>query len=340
MKQAIVTRPHNIDFREVEVPDIADDEMLVQIKRIGVCGSDVHVYHGKHPLVEYPVIQGHEVSGQVEKVGAKVSGFKPGDKVTVEPQVSCGKCYACTHGMPNVCANLKVIGFQTPGTAADYFALPERQAVRLPDSMSFEKGAFIEPVSVAVGAVRRGGPVKDKQVLVFGAGPIGILTAQVARAEGASKVVMVDLDDYRLGKARECGLTQTINSKTQSLADEVSNAFAGNGPDISFECVGAEASMADAVVQTNQGGTIVIVGVFPGRIPIDVNLVQEKLQRLVGSARYLVDDYRKSIELVESEALQLDPMITHRLDFAEFEEAYRLIENPNEGTLKIMVSVT
>lgn len=340
MRQAAVIGPKAMEFRDVALPEIGDDQLLVKIRRIGVCGSDVHVYHGKHPFVEYPVIQGHEVSGEVKKVGPRVTGFKPGDKVTVEPQVSCGKCYACTHGMPNICENLKVIGFQTPGTASDYFALSAKQAVRLPDSMSFELGAFVEPLSVAVGAVRRGGPVKEKRVLVFGAGPIGILTAQVARAEGATKVVLVDIDDYRLGKAADCDLPDIINSKRSSLKQEVHKAFGGTGADISFECVGAESSMSDAVKETNPGGTVVIVGVFPGPIPVDVNQVQEKLLHLIGSARYLKKDYEQSIALVEKGAVKLQPMVTHRLKFEDFEEAYHLIESSDEGTLKIIIEVT
>ena len=196
MKQAVMIQPGKIEFRQVDKPTIKDDEVLMQTKRIGVCGSDIHVYHGKHPYTSYPVVQGHEVSGIVAEVGQAVEGIAVGDKVTFTPQVVCGECYPCRHGMYHVCEKLKVMGFQTGGAAQQYFVLPKWNVFKLPDDISLDHAAMIEPVSVGAHAVRRGGDVSGKKVLVLGAGTIGNLVAQVARAFGAAAVMITDVSDY------------------------------------------------------------------------------------------------------------------------------------------------
>ena len=160
MLQQVMTNPGEIIFREVPVPEIKDDQVLVKIMNIGICGSDIHVYHGKHPFTKYPVTQGHEVSGEIVKVGKDTSGFHTGQKVTIEPQVYCGHCYPCRHGKYNLCEELKVMGFQTTGTASEYFAVDASKVTPIPEEMSYEEGAMIEPLAVAVHAVKQMGDVK------------------------------------------------------------------------------------------------------------------------------------------------------------------------------------
>ena len=212
MKQAVMVEPGKIEFRQVEKPTIQDGEILMQTKRIGVCGSDIHVFHGKHPYTSYPVVQGHEVGGVVAEVGQGVEGIAVGDKVTFTPQVVCGECYPCQHGMYHVCEKLKVMGFQTGGAGQEYFVLPEWNVFKLPDDMTLEHAAMIEPVSVAVHAVRRGGDVTGKKVLVLGAGTIGNLVAQVAKAFGAQAVMITDVSDYKLNKAAACHIDFPVNT--------------------------------------------------------------------------------------------------------------------------------
>ncbi len=205
MLQQVMTAPGVIEFREVPVPEVKPGEVLVKIEKIGVCGSDIHVYHGEHPFTKYPITQGHEVSGQIEKIGEGVEGFTVGQKVTIQPQVVCGKCWPCRHGKYNLCEELKVMGFQTTGVASHYFAVDAKKVTPLPETMSFDEGAMIEPLAVAVHAVRRAGDVEGKDICVLGAGPIGILVAQVAKGLGARKVMVTDVSDVRLKKAAECG---------------------------------------------------------------------------------------------------------------------------------------
>ena len=143
MLQQVMTNPGEITFREVPVPEVKDDQVLVKIRNIGICGSDIHVYHGKHPFTKYPVTQGHEVSGEIAEIGKNVSGFQIGQKVTIEPQVYCGHCYPCRHGKYNLCEELKVMGFQTTGTASEYFAVDASKVTPIPEDMSYEEGAMI-----------------------------------------------------------------------------------------------------------------------------------------------------------------------------------------------------
>ena len=184
MLQQVMTAPGVIEFNEVPVPEVMPGQVLVKIQKIGICGSDIHVYHGKHPFTKYPVTQGHEVSGEIAQIGQGVEGFSVGQKVTIQPQVVCGKCYPCRHGKYNLCEELKVMGFQTTGVASHYFAVDAQKVTPLPEDMSFDEGAMIEPLAVAVHAIRQAGDVTGLKIAVLGAGPIGILVAQAAKGMG------------------------------------------------------------------------------------------------------------------------------------------------------------
>ena len=160
MIRQVITSPKVIEFKEVAVPNPEGNQVLVKIMRIGVCGSDIHVYHGQHPFTSYPVTQGHEVSGEITKLGKGVTELKVGQKVTIEPQVVCGKCYPCRHGKYNLCEELKVMGFQTMGTASEYFVVDSAKITPLPDGLSFDEGAMIEPLAVAVHAAKQAGELE------------------------------------------------------------------------------------------------------------------------------------------------------------------------------------
>jgi len=339
MLQAVMTEPGKIAFRDVEKPVPKDDQVLVQIKRIGVCGSDIHVYHGKHPYTSYPVVQGHEVSGVIAELGEKVEGFEVGDKVTFTPQVTCGKCYMCTHGMYHICDSLKVMGFQTDGAAQEYFPVDTEKVLKLPENVSLDEGAMVEPTSVAVHANRRGGGAEGKRVLVLGAGTIGNLTAQVARASGARAVMITDINDYKVVKAKECGIDFAVNTAEEDLGEAILRNFGPDKADLIFECVGAQATITQAIDNARKGTTIVVVGVF-GEIPrVNLGFVQDHELTLVGTLMYQRQDYERSIELIAEGKLYLDRMITHRFPFRRYLEAYQMIDEAHGRSLKVMIDV-
>ncbi|KKM60773.1 hypothetical protein LCGC14_1538500 [marine sediment metagenome] len=228
MYQQIMTAPGKIEFQEIPVPKFNENEVLVKIMRIGICGSDIHVYHGEHPYTQYPITQGHEVSGKIEKIGSKVQGFNLNEKVTIQPQVVCKQCFQCTHGRYHICDDLKVMGFQTTGAGSEFFAVNSEKLIKLPWEMTYEQGAMIEPCAVGVHAVLKGGDISRFNVLVLGAGPIGNLVGQTAKALGARSVMITDLSDYRLGIAKEVGIDYTINPTKQTLSVEIANSFGSN----------------------------------------------------------------------------------------------------------------
>lgn len=339
MLQAVMTSPGKIEFRDVPIPDVKEGEVLVKIMKIGICGSDIHVYHGKHPYTSFPVVQGHEVSGEVVKTGRGVKDLKPGDRVTIMPQVVCGKCYSCTHGRYHICDELKVMGFQTTGTASEYFAVDANKVLKFADSVSFDEGAMIEPLAVAVHALGRAGNVEGMKVLVLGAGPIGNLVAQSAKGMGADKVMITDISEYRLKLAKECGVDYCVNSKEEDLSEVIKDKFGPDKADLILECVGINATMDQAISNARKGTDIIVVGVFGEKASVDLGLVQDRELRLIGTLMYQESDYRKAMQLIEEDKVKLRPLITDHFPFKDYKRAYEYIENKKDEAMKVMISV-
>lgn len=338
MRQAVMTSPGKIEFHDIAKIPPAAGQVLIAVQRIGVCGSDIHVYHGLHPYTSYPVVQGHEVAGVVAELGEGVTGFDIGQKVVFMPQVTCGECYPCRHGQYHICDQLKVMGFQTSGAAQDYFAVPAEMVLTIPDQLSVDEAAMIEPVSVGVHALRRFGDVNGKRVVLLGAGTIGNLTAQVAQAQGAS-VLITDISDYKLAKARECGLEHTLNTTTGDLKAAIRDVFGPDKADLIVECVGAQETITQAVDNARKGSTILVVGVFGKKPTVDLGLVQDRELTLVGTLMYQKVDFEQAIALAADGKLRLQPLITHRFAFGAYLQAYETIEALHGQSMKVMIEL-
>ena len=339
MLQTVLEQPQKVVLREVEKPKAGENEVLIKIKKIGVCGSDVHAYYGKHPYITCPIVQGHEFSGQITELGVNAGKFKLGDMVTAMPQLVCGKCYNCTHGRYNICSGLKVIGCQADGAAQEYFAVDEKLVLKLPDGMSYDHGAMVEPLAVGVHAVGRLGDIKDKNLVILGAGPIGNLTAQAAKGLGAKSVIIVDLSNYRLGIARECGVDHTVNSAEENLQEAIVGYFGEDLADAMLECVGVQPTIEQAVKYARKGTDIIIVGVFGNKPAVDMGLVQDKELRLVGTLMYMEQDYHTAIDLISSGKVNLNPLISKYFTFKEYAAAYKFIEQNGEKTMKVLIDM-
>ncbi|NHJ06185.1 MAG: alcohol dehydrogenase [Candidatus Heimdallarchaeota archaeon] len=339
MKQQIVTQPRKIEFQDISIPNYKENEVLIKIMRIGICGSDIHVFHGKHPSTPFPVTQGHEVSGEIIEIGNKVSNFKPSDKVTIQPQVVCGKCYSCLKGNYHICENLKVMGFQTMGTASEYFVVSEDLIIKLPDKMTFDQGAMVEPVAVACSALRKIDSIKGMKIVVLGAGPIGNLTAQAAKAMGAESVLITEINDFRLKLAKIVGIDYTVNTREKNLSEEIAKAFGPDKADLIIECVGFENTVEEAISNARKGTDIILVGVFSETPKVDLNLVQNHELRLIGTLMYKKEDYLKAIDLIQSERILVEPLITNHFSFLDYEKAYHFIEKNKEKVMKVMIDV-
>ena len=334
-----MTEPGRIEFRTAEAPVAGPGEILLRIKKIGVCGSDIHVWHGAHPYTPYPVIQGHEFSAVVEAVGAGVTKVKPGMKATAAPQQVCGTCNPCKRGDYHICDSLKVRGFQAPGCAQDFFITTEERIVPFPESLSFEQGALIEPAAVAAHATNRVPTLKGKNVLVTGAGTIGNLVAQAAICRGAKKVLITDLSDFRLQKAIDAGIDGVCNVRDEKLAEKCKAFFGEEGFDVAFEAVGHERSLDDAIQNIQKGGDIVVLGVFGGKPSVDMSTVGDREISLIGTLMYRQEDYAQAVEWIASGAMKTSLLVTKHFPFEDYEKAYHFIEKEADKTLKVVIDL-
>lgn len=339
MLQQVMTEPGVIEFREVAVPEIKENEVLVKIIKIGICGSDIHVYHGEHPFTSYPVTQGHEVSAEVVKTGNNASEFTPGQKVTIQPQVVCGSCYPCTHGKYNLCEELKVMGFQTTGMASEYFAVDKEKVTPLPPEMSFDEGAMLEPLAVAVHAAKKFPDMKGAKAAVLGAGPIGILVAQAVKGLGAECVMVTDVSDVRLDKAKECGIDYTVNTRDQDFGEAMLECFGKDKADVIYDCAGNDITMGQAVRYARKGSTIILVAVFAKMANIDLAVLNDHELDLNTTMMYRNEDYLDAIRLVKEDKVQLLPLVTKHFAFKNYLEAYQYIDEHKETTMKVIINV-
>lgn len=342
MRQAVLVKPHHIELHDVaplSTADLKDNEILLAIKRIGVCGSDIHSFHGQHPSCIYPIVQGHEYSGEVVAVGKDVTVVKVGDKATARPQQVCGECAPCRRGQYNVCQNLKVEGFHAPGCAQDLFIVPEDRVVFVPESVSFDYAAMIEPVAVAAHASNRPRDIKGKNVVVSGAGTIGNLIAQFAKARGAKKVAITDVSDLRLDIALQCGIDGVLNVAKRSLADAVDELFDGEGFQVGFECAGVESSIRSLMSAIEKGSDVIIVGVHAKDPAIDMEVLGEHELYLIGSLMYLHEDYIEAVENVATGKICLTPLITNHFPLEQYMEAYEFIDANREGCMKVIIDL-
>jgi len=339
MIQVVLEKPKKIVIKEVEKPRPGPGEVLIKVRRIGICGSDIHAYYGKHPFIDYPIVQGHEFSGEIAEIGQGVSDFKVGDKVTVMPQLTCGKCYQCLHGDYHICDNLKVIGCQVDGAAQEYISVPAKLTVKLPQGFDFDFGAVIEPLAVGVHAARKLSYVENKKLLVLGAGPIGNLTSQVLKAMGADFVMITDIYDFRLNIAQKCGADYIVNVKKQDLEMEIKEKFGEAKADSIIECVGSGDTINQAISLARKGSEIIVVGVFGNKPVVNFSLVQDRELKIQGSLMYKKIDYDIAIDLIHSKKVKLEPLITAHFSLKEYAEAYRFIENNKERTMKVLIDV-
>lgn len=339
MRQAILVEPKHIEFKEVAEPKAADltaHQVIVNIKRIGICGSEIHSYHGLHPATFYPVVQGHEYSGVVMAVGSEVTVCKPGDHITARPQLVCGKCNPCKRGQYNVCEHLRVQAFQADGAAQDFFVVDDDRVAKLPEGMSLDYGAMIEPSAVGAHASNRT-DVKGKNVVVSGAGTIGNLIAQFCIARGAKNVLITDVSDLRLAKARECGIKHTLNITKKTLKEAAQELFGEEGYQVGFEVAGVEVSIRSLMETIEKGSDIVVVAVFAKDPALSMFYLGEHELRLIGSMMYRHEDYLTAIDYVNKGIVNLKPLVSNRFAFEEYDDAYKFIDAHRETSMKVLI---
>jgi L-iditol 2-dehydrogenase len=338
MKQVELSAPESVRLIEVPRPSPGPDELLIAVAQVGICGSDIHAYHGKHPFIQLPVIPGHEFAGTVVEVGPDVRGFDPGQRVTVEPSLVCGQCYNCTHGRYNICEHLEVIGCQTTGAMADYVTTPAAKAFLLPDDVTWDQAALVEPLAVAVHAVRVAQVRAGANLLILGAGTIGLMALQAAKAMGAGDVIITDLLQDRLDLALQLGADKAVNPATSDLVPVLEETFGPQRADVIIECVGVAATARDAIGVARKGTRIVLAGVFEEEVSVNLGLVQDRELELVGTLMYVKEDFATALELLRDGKVQADPLITHRFPLDQAAEAF-VAADSREDALKVLIEV-
>jgi 2-desacetyl-2-hydroxyethyl bacteriochlorophyllide A dehydrogenase len=333
----VVVYPGRIAVETAEIPAPGPDEALIRTLVAGVCGSDLHAAHGRHPFVPLPYRPGHEVVGVIEKTGSAVGTFAPGQLVIVEPDLPCWTCKMCTSGRENLCENLQFFGCgYAQGGMADYFTLAANRLHLVPDALDDDTAALIEPLSTPVHAVRLAGEVAGRSVAVLGAGTIGLLTLAVLRAHQVGRVVSTDPLRAKRARAAALGADATIDASTPDVAGQVRQALGGSA-DIVFDCVSVQSSIDQAIAIGDKGGTVMVVGVPARDVTVPLPIVQDHQIRLQGSATYLPEDYQESAGLLGRGAVKTADFVTGTRPLAQVAEAFDLASSGDH--LKVLVTV-
>jgi L-iditol 2-dehydrogenase len=339
MKKHVLLEPKKFITQEVPVPEPLAGQVLLAVKAVGICGSDVHAFNNIFPFTNKPITTGHEATGEVVGIGAGVEGVAIGQRVVIRPQIVCHECSLCLEGRYNICQKMQVIGCSCDGACADYFAVDASLVYELPKDVPYDVGTLIEPLAVDVHAVRLAGDVRGKKVLVIGAGTIGNLVMQSAKALGAAKVMITDVSCFKLDAARRCGADIAVNVARESLQEAVLEAFGSEGFDLVFECSANAGAFNQALELGRKGITFVIVGVYPGMANINMFRVQGWEYRILGSLLYTDEDYVQAIALLRDGAVDLQSLITREYPIEEIAEAYRYIEDHGDEVLKVVLNI-
>lgn len=326
--------PKDLRLVEIDQPKIKDDEVLMKVKKVGICGTDLHIYSGGMK-VPTPLIMGHEFVGEIVEVGSKVANVKVGDRAVAEHVIGCGICKYCLQGKRNLCISPTAIGLHRPGALAEYISLPSGLVYRLPDELSLDEGVLVEPVSIAVYAVRKGEVSVGDEVAVIGQGPIGLLVDYVAKASGGV-VYGFDKHDNRLDFARDQGYIQKgLNIANKDYVREF-NVEVNDGADVVFEAVGSDTSVELALELTRAGGKVVILGVFEHDVMINMMDVVKKELQVFGSWTCIFS-FEETMSLMKNQRIAADKIITHRYKFSDAIQAFEDSLNDKSARIKSII---
>ncbi|KAG1360659.1 sorbitol dehydrogenase [Cocos nucifera] len=338
---------NTIKIQPYQLPALGPCDVRVRMKAVGICGSDVHYLKTMscaHFVVKEPMVIGHECAGVIEEVGSEVTSLVAGDRVAIEPGISCGRCKHCKGGRYNLCPDMKF--FATPpvhGSLANQIVHPADLCFKLPDNVSLEEGAMCEPLSVGVYACRRAFVGPDTNVLIVGAGPIGLVTMLAARAFGAPKIVITDVDDNRLSVAKTLGADDTVKVSTnmEDLDEEVIQIQKAMGADIhaTFDCAGFSKTMSTALNATCAGGKVCLVGMGHNELTVPLTPAAAREVDVIGVFRYK-DTWPLCIDFLRSGKVDVRPLITHRFGFSqgEVEKAFEVSARGRDA-IKVMFNL-
>jgi L-iditol 2-dehydrogenase len=342
MKALILSAYNHLEVVEMPAPVVGPEEVLVRVEACGICGSDVHGYDGGSGRRIPPIVMGHEAAGVVAAVGGEVKGFVSGDRVTFDSTVYCGRCDFCLRGEVNLCDNRQVVGvscgdYRREGAFAEYVRVPQHILYKLPDSLSFAEAAMLEAVSVALHAVRITGSCEGKSALVIGAGMIGLLTLQAARAAGYKFVMIADVDETRLALASRIGAQAILHASGAEMVSAVMEKTGGKGVDVVFEAVGRDETITAAIDAVRKGGTVTLIGNITPQIHLPLQKVVSRELRLLGSAAS-AGEYPQAIALMTSGGIDVKPLITAVAPLEDGPQWFARLHAREPNLMKIVLS--
>lgn len=340
MKALVLEEYRKLALREVERPSPNSGEVLIEVAACGICGSDVHGYDGSSGRRIPPLVMGHEAAGTVAALGPAATKFAVGDRVTFDSTIYCGACSYCLHGKVNLCDRRQVLGvscgeYRRAGAFADFVAVPERIVHRLPDTLSFAEAAMLEPTAVALHAVRVSGLRAGESALVVGAGMIGLLTMQAARAAGAARVMIADIDATRLELARKLGADEALHRTGDALVEEVIQET--GGVDVALEAVGRQETIDAAIAAVRKGGTVTLVGNITPHVTIPLQAVVSRELRLQGTAAS-AGEYPQAISMIDRGDIQVRPLITAMATLEEGPQWFERLYAHEPNLMKIVLT--
>jgi len=339
MRRAMLVAPQQFVLQEVPIPEPGPDEVVLKVERVGICGSDVHIYCGLSPRTRPPLVLGHEFSGTVHSMGAEVSGFKVGDRVTAEPGIECTKCTYCLSGRTNLCPDLYVIGSRLDhdGAYADYVRVPARKLLALPDSMSLAEGAMVELTACAVHAQDVANVASRDVALVIGAGTLGLLLAQTTKMAGAAAVIVADIVPERLALARQLGVEETVNAAETDLVSWAHATYGEGGITRVFDTASVPRTFDQALQIVRRGGRVIKVGVSTQMVEWQPNILLLKEIELTGMNMYTRRNFVAALEAIRAGRIRVKPLITASYPLAQIEDAFhRVVHDPTR--FKVMLA--
>ncbi|OHD19896.1 MAG: hypothetical protein A2064_05260 [Spirochaetes bacterium GWB1_66_5] len=317
-------------LREVARPGPAAGEVLLRVRRIGICGSDLAIFDGRETDLRLPVIPGHEFAGEVVERGAEVQGLPSGARVAVNLVRNCGHCYQCRKGQGNLCLDPNLIGFHSNGGFAEFACVPAGNCHPLPEGMSWEAAASIDPLTSALAAVQKAGVGPGDRVAILGPGPIGLYACQLARLQGAREIFVIGTRAHLLEKARELGADRAFKVDRADMTaclPGILEASDGRGAEVVVEATGDPAALDLALAVASKGGRIALVSIYHERTEIEPNSVVFKELRILGSFDYRWIDFENALRLIAGGRIRTEPLITHRLPLSRIQEGIALMQS-------------
>lgn len=337
MKAVMINKPHDLQIIEVDKPIITEtNNVLIKMKAAGICGSDVHIYHGENAAATYPRIIGHEMVGEVVEVDSNVTKVKIGDRVIIDQVVNCGECYACKKGRGNVCANLKVRGVHIHGGYCQYIAVPESDVYILPDNLSYEDAVMIEPATIAVQSCSRAELCKEDTLLILGCGALGMSILKIARLSGAT-IIAVDVVDEKIEEAKKNGAKYGINLLKEDVVARAKELTDGYGPTVSIDAACTKDSLATLLDLTGNAGRVITMGFSVDPTVITQFKITAKELDIRGS-RLQNKKFQQVLNLVKDGKLNLNNSISHKFNYLDAQKAFDFVDSKDHSIRKIVLT--